>query len=150
MPKIVGHTPNPSSDDFFAGDLLFSGESALLLNPLNCDFPVLGFVVAEGLAYFAWERELGSDAERLVLEYLASNPPAVTEGDPSHPGDDDELVSGEIDPDGSPAERAMYLVAKRACEDRLQAYTTTGDPVSLQPFEISFQDAEGTPWHDVG
>lgn len=147
MPKIVGHTrANPSRDDFSGPNLLFDGEAALLLNPLNCDFPVLGFVVAAGLAYFAWERELGSDAERLVLEYLASNPQPVTEGVPWHPGDEGELVSGEIDPEGAPVERGVYQVAKRVCQDRLDAYAATKDASYLLPFNVAFADAEGNPY----
>lgn len=143
MPKIVGHTPNPSK---FAdpADLLHGGEAALLLNPLNWDLPVLAFVVAGGEVYFAWERAPGADGKRLVEEYLSTADPKALEPTP----DDkswpyDNLASGVISPTGSAAERGVYKAAKAATAARHDAFEQSGDPNYLQPFLVYFVDDRG-------
>lgn len=139
MPKIVGHTPNPSTDADPIS-LLWSGEAALLMNPLNCEFPVLGFVIAGGEVYFAWEREPGSDALRLVVEYLTEHKPAALEPEASQDSDYDNLDSGIISPRGTRYERGVYKAMKAACREKVEAFESTGDQQHLLPFEAYFVD----------
>jgi len=150
-------------------NLLYQGESAILLNPANAEMPALGFVVAYGLAYLAWMSRPGSNEaiDLVVLHLSVTNREALVsleealeddpelslsggaETEPVHHyfyfADNlgipyEELEFGDILPHGAPAERACYRAVKSFSLARLKAFRQTGDTDFLVPVEVSLHD----------
>lgn len=151
-------------------NLLYHGESAILLNPANAEMPALGFVVAYGLAYLAWMSRPGSNEaiDLVVLHLSVTNREALVsleealEDDPElslsggaetesvheyfYFADNlgipyEELDFGDILPNGRfTAERDAYRAVKSFALARLELFRETGDTDFLLPAEVSFHD----------